>query len=201
MNKGFKYAVIFIAFAFAWAGPAAFAAAASAGSAKSTAKTTTSTSMMSDSAFAKAAAEGGFAEVKLGDLAEQKGSSQEVKDFGKRMVADHSKADNNLKSAASKVNPPLSLPTQMSAKDQATYDSLSKLSGSAFDRAYAQDMVRDHVGDIAAFQHEANDGKDASIKEFASKTLPTLEGHLKSAREMEHSVTAKSSSSMKKEKS
>jgi putative membrane protein len=160
-------------------------------------KTTASTTrMISDTEFAKMAAQGGLAEVKLGQLAEEKGSAQSVKDFGKRMVADHSKADDDLKTIASKDN--IALPTEMSPKDQVAYNRLSKLSGESFDRAYARDMVRDHSGDISEFRHESKDGKDASIKEFASQKLPTLEDHLKQAREMLRSTSATDSNSTKK---
>ena len=146
----------------------------------------TTATAMTDQQFADAAAQGGMAEVKLGQLAEDKGQNQAVKDFGKRMVTDHSKANDDLKTAAQKDN--ITLPDKMSAHDQAQYDRLSKLSGEAFDRAYARDMVRDHRGDIAAFKHEADDGKVTGIKDFASQTLPTLEDHLKDAREMYHTV-------------
>ena len=159
-------------------------------------RNTTATRMMSDNEFAKIAAEGGLAEVKLGQLAEEKGSLQAVKDFGKRMVTDHSKADDSLDAAASKDK--ITLPSEMSARDQAVYNRLSKLSGEVFDRAYAREMVRDHIADIAAFRHEANDGKDTSIKSFASQTLPTLEDHLKQARGMLHSVSATNSNTTKK---
>jgi putative membrane protein len=201
MTKWLKYSAIPALFVLAWAGPAAFAARATTPSknAKSTAKT--AMTPMSDSAFAKAAAEGGFAEVKFGQLAEDKGSSQQVKDFGKRMVTDHTKAEDNLKTVLSKDKLSVSIPTQLNAKDQATYQRLSKLSGSAFDRAYATDMVKDHVGDISAFRHEASNGKDSSIKSFAAQTLPTLQDHLKDAREMEHSVSAETRNTMKKQKS
>jgi putative membrane protein len=66
---------------------------------------------------------------------------------------------------------------------------LSKLSGGAFDRAYARDMVQDHIHDVAAFKQEANYGKDPAIKAFASATLPTLTDHLKMARDMKLAVT------------
>ena len=163
----------------------------STNSSQHSSKATTYT--MTDAEFAKKAAEANLAEVKLGNLAEQQGTTSTVKDFGKRMVIDHSKAEDNLKSAAATSK--ITLPTSLDTKDQAVYDHLSKLSGEAFDRAYAHDMVRDHKGDIAEFQHEANDGKDASIKNFASETLPTLETHLKLAREMLHSVSAQKSES------
>jgi putative membrane protein len=136
---------------------------------------------------AKKAAQGGLAEVKMGQLAEQKGRSQTVKDFGKRMVDDHSKANDELKQAAAKSN--ITLPEQLDAKDQATYDQLSKLDGSAFDKTYARDMVKDHRADIAEFQLEARTGKDEPTKNLASQTVPTLETHLKMAREMMQSVS------------
>jgi putative membrane protein len=144
-----------------------------------------------DENFAKKAAQGGMAEVKLGQLAEQKGSSPEVKNFGRRMVQDHSKANNELKDVTSKENIPL--PNEMDKSDQATYDRLSKLSGDAFDRAYAQDMVKDHSKDVSEFQKEAKNGKDESIKNFAAQTLPTLQNHLDQARQMEQAVNQSSS--------
>ena len=201
MTKKLKYAAVAVSFAFAWAGLAALAASAAspADSAKSTAKTKTSAPMMSDSDFAKAAAEGGFAEVRFGGLAEDKASSKAVKDLAQRMVDDHTKVDDKLKAAASKDN--ISIPAQLNAKDQAMYVRLSQLSGAAFDRAYARDMVRDHEADLAEFRREANDGKDASIKSFAAQTLPTLEDHLKEARQALQSVSPKISAKTTKKQS
>ena len=149
------------------------------------------TKSSADENFAKKAAEGGMAEVKLGQLAEEKGSSPAVKNFGRRMVQDHSKANNDLKDVTSKENIPL--PNEMDKSDQATYDRLSKLSGDAFDRAYARDMVKDHSKDVSEFQNEAKNGKDESIKNFAAQTLPTLQNHLDQARQMEQAVNQSSS--------
>ncbi len=157
------------------------------------------TSMAGDSHFAREAAQGGMAEVKLGQLAQEKGSNDSVKSFGKRMVDDHSKANDKLKDAASKEN--VTLPTDVSAKDKATYDRLSKLSGPAFDRAYAKDMVKDHQTDVAAFQKEANGGKSDSLKSFASEMLPTLQDHLKEAKEMMKSVSGATASKSAKSQS
>jgi putative membrane protein len=81
----------------------------------------------------------------------------------------------------------------MNAKDQATYAHLSELSGAAFDRAYTRGIIRDHEADIAAYHHEADDGKTASIKGFAAKNLPTLEDHLKLARQALEDVSPKTS--------
>lgn len=147
---------------------------------------------MGDAHFAREAAQGGMAEVKLGQLAQEKGSNDSVKSFGKRMVDDHSKAGDKLKEVALRES--MTLPTDISAKDQATYDRLSRLDGAAFDRAYARDMVKDHESDVAAFQKEANAGKDDSLKSFASETLPTLQDHLKQAKEMMRTVGGTSAS-------
>jgi putative membrane protein len=140
----------------------------------------------SDADFAKEAAQGGDAEVKLGQLAMQNGTSDAVKNYGKRMVDDHIKAGDNLKAAATQSN--IDLPAGLSAKDQATYDRLAKLMGPDFDKAYARDMVSDHVHDIAAFRQESTGGTDPNIKQFATQTLPTLEDHLRDARAMARDV-------------
>lgn len=140
----------------------------------------------SDRTFAREAAEGGLAEVKLGQLAQEKASSQTVKDFGQRMVTDHSKANDELETAASQRS--ITLPDHPSAKERAVYQKLSNLSGKRFDAAYARVMVRDHEHDVAAFRREANYGKDPAIKNFASQTLPTLEQHLRLAPQMYRKV-------------
>jgi putative membrane protein len=139
-----------------------------------------------DAAFATKAAQGGMAEVQLGKLATEKASSPDVKAFGQQMVDDHSKANDEFKSIASSKG--VTLPSSLDAKDQATYDRLSKLSGAAFDRAYMADMVRDHRADIAEFDREAGHGSDPDIKNFASRTLPTLKNHLKMAESVQAKV-------------
>ncbi len=132
-----------------------------------------------DKKFMREAAEGGLAEVELGKLATEKASSEEVKKFGQRMVDDHSKANDELKQLASSKS--VNLPNELSAKDKMTKERLSKLSGESFDRSYMQDMVKDHKKDVADFARESNSAKDPDVKQFASKTLPTLKDHLKEA--------------------
>jgi putative membrane protein len=144
-----------------------------------------------DSQFVNKAAAGGMSEIKLGQLAVDKGSNSAVKEFGQRMVTDHSKANQELKEVASRVN--IALPDTMTASDQALYESLSKLSGPAFDRAYARAMVKDHEDDVTAFQRETLEGKNTAVKEFALKTVPTLKEHLQLAREMQKTVSASAS--------
>ncbi len=148
--------------------------------------TTTAHRLTADSNFMTKAAQGGMAEVELGQLAVQKASNQSVKDFGQKMVDDHSKANEELKSIAAKQG--VTLPTTLDTKDQATKDRLSKLSGAEFDRAYMTDMVKDHRMDVAEFRREADHGTDPDVKAFAAKTLPTLESHLKMAETTESQV-------------
>lgn len=137
---------------------------------------------VSDSHFAVNAAAGGMAEVKLGKLAQEKASDLAVKAFGKRMVDGHTKAGEQLKETARSEN--IKLPDEMKVTDQAAYDQLAKLSWSEFDTAYMQMMVKDHQEDVAEFKKEASNGKNRGLREFAAQTLPTLEGHLKHARDV-----------------
>ena len=133
--------------------------------------------MTADSRFAMEAASGGMTEVALGKMAAEKGSSQAVKDFGQKMVDDHGKANDELKSICSAKS--MALPSAPNAKDQAVIDRMSKMSGAAFDKAYVHDMVMDHHKDVMMFTKEANSGMDAEVKGFAAKTLPTLKEHQK----------------------
>jgi putative membrane protein len=141
-----------------------------------------------DMKFAREAATGGMEEVQLGQLAVQNASSDQVKQFGQRMVDDHSKANDQLMALASKEN--MTLPMQLTAKEQAVVNRLSGLKGTAFDKAYMRDMVRDHEKDIAAFETEASSGTDPGLKDFAGKTLPTLQEHLRLAKDAGNSVGA-----------
>jgi len=157
------------------------------GAAAQTSSTNGSTSGMgtskvaaADQTFVMKAAQGGMAEVELGQLATQKASSDEVKQFGQRMVDDHSKANDQLKQIANQKG--IATPTKLSSKDAATKARLEKLSGEQFDHAYMQTMVRDHTKDVAEFRTESKTAKDPELKNFVSQTLPTLEDHLKQAK-------------------
>ena len=144
-----------------------------------TQRQTGSANRMAGSDFLTKAAAGGMAEVKLGQLATEKASNPDVKAFGQQMVDDHGKANSELKDLASKKG--VTLPSDIDAKHQATYDRLSKLSGAEFDRAYMQDMVADHREDVSEFRRESKNNSDSDVKAWAAKTLPTLEHHLQMA--------------------
>lgn len=139
-----------------------------------------------DRKFVMEAARGGLAEVELGKLAAEKGSADAVKQFGKRMADDHAKAAAELKDFADKKG--MTLPADLDPKHRQLRDRLAKLTGADFDRAYANEMVKDHKKDVADFKREAKGAKDPDLKAWAGKTLPTLEDHLKAAQDMQAQV-------------
>ena len=129
-----------------------------------------------DAAFYKQAAEGGLAEVQLGDLARQKSGNDSVKEFGAMMVKDHSAANDKLKALAASKN--IALPTGPGAAATAEKAKLAALGGTAFDNSFIKGMLKDHQDAVAAFNKEASLGQDPDAVAFAKATLPTLKEHL-----------------------
>jgi putative membrane protein len=132
-----------------------------------------------DATFAVNAASGGMMEVQFGQLAQQKGMGQDVKDFGAMMEKDHTALGNRLKAIAASKN--LTLPNTMTPDQQKEMDDLQKKTGKDFDKAYINMMVDDHKTDIKDFEKEAKDGSDADIRAFADSSLHTLKMHLSAA--------------------
>ena len=135
-----------------------------------------------DQKFAKEAIEGNLAEVQMGQLAQQNGASQGVKDFGRMLATDHGQANSKAGSVASSLN--VTPPTQPNAKQKKDYDKMSKLNGAAFDKAFAAHMVMDHKKDIASYQ-KASKSKNQTVAGYASETLPTLQKHLETAQSLQ----------------
>ena len=133
-----------------------------------------------DQAFVNDAARGGEMEVKLGQLAEKNGSSAAVKEFCSRMVKDHTRLNAELSATAKSVG--LTVSDTISSEQQAEYDKLAMLTGAKFDTAYMQTMVKDHIGDLAAFQKEAKATQDAKLKGAVEAAIPVIEEHLKMAK-------------------
>jgi putative membrane protein len=129
-----------------------------------------------DESFYKNAAEGGMAEVNAGKLAQEKGATQSVKDFGAMMVKDHSAANQKLQSLAAAQD--VKLPSSPSLMQQATAKELKMKSGDSFDKSYIKDQIKAHEDTVALFQKEIDSGKDAAAQQFASATLPTVQMHL-----------------------
>ena len=132
-----------------------------------------------DRNFIMEAAMGGLLEVELGRVAAQQGMSEAVKQFGQRMVDDHSKANTELMSLASSKG--ITLPTELDEKHREHVTKLSAMSGADFDRAYTREMLTDHRKDVSEFEKQSMRGTDADLKAFATKTLPTLQEHLRLA--------------------
>jgi putative membrane protein len=130
--------------------------------------------------FIDKAASGGMMEVELGKLAQANAQSQRVKNFGAMMVRDHSKANEELKTLATKMN--VTLPTTLAAEHQQHVDAMIKMKGADFDKHYMAMMAEDHVKDVDLFQKTANSVRDAEVQQFAAKTLPVLKMHLDSAK-------------------
>lgn len=128
-----------------------------------------------DSMFVMEAAIGGMMEVEAGNLAQQNGNNQRVKDFGAMMVRDHGQANNELKSLVASRG--IMLPDSLPADKRKHIESMQKMKGKSFDSHYISMMKDDHAKDIKKFEKEAGSGQDADVKNWASKTLPTLKMH------------------------
>jgi putative membrane protein len=145
----------------------------------SMAKTVPATVSKADQDFAVNTAIAGMTEIQAGQLAEQKGMEKDVKDYGKMMVEDHTKAADKLKAIASQKN--LTLPATLTPEMQKNIDDLQAKTGKDFDKAYMDMMVSDHKKVISAFEDESKNGSDADIRGFADSTLHTLHTHLDKA--------------------
>jgi putative membrane protein len=139
-----------------------------------------------DQKFITGAASGGLLEVELGKLAADKASSDDVKKFAQHMVTDHSKANDELKTLAQSKG--VTVPTEMMPRHKKDLERLSKLSGADFDKAYMTAMVKDHEEDVNQFKEAARNSADPDLKAFADKTVPTLQDHLKMAKETHEAV-------------
>ena len=139
-----------------------------------------------DSEFIKKAAIGGAAEVELGNVATQRASRPAVKEFGAKMVRDHSAANAELATLAKSKG--VQVPTALDAEHQALRDRLMALQGPDFDRAYMQEMVKDHTQDVAEFERASQTATDRELRAWAAGKLPTLREHLALARDVNSKV-------------
>jgi len=139
------------------------------------AKTSTAALSEKDKTFMKNAAKGGMEEVEMGKMAEQQGQTTDVKNFGKRMVTEHTIANNELMQLA--IGKKFTLP-----KEQ---PKVEKFNTASFDKEYMADMVKDHQKDLAEFQNEAKNGSDPDLKAWASKTSEMVKKHLALAKSVQ----------------
>lgn len=133
-----------------------------------------------DERFLTEAMQGDLAEVQMGELAQQKGSNDRVKEFGQTLSKDHGDHSQKLQQLGQQLG--MTLPSEPSARQKADHDRLSRLSGAQFDREFARHMVEDHRKDISKYQAEAK--KSGPIGDMAKQTVPTLQNHLQMAQEL-----------------
>src|ERR1700761_6272645 len=130
--------------------------------------------------FLVKAIEGNFAEVQMGELAQKNGQSPGVKSFGEMLRTDHSAANEKAMDAAKELG--VKAPDAPSAAQKQAYDKMTKTTGAAFDKAFAEHMVADHKKDIAESQAEAK--KQDAAGQYAMNALPTLQKHLETAQSL-----------------
>jgi putative membrane protein len=135
-----------------------------------------------ESKFLTDAIRGDIAEVKLGELARQKGQSEGVRDFGEMLVDDHAKAQQKTADLAKDLD--VTPPTQPTAEQTQKHDALARLSGADFDRQFVAEMVKGHQEEIAKYEKQAQSG-DSKVAELAEDLLPTLEQHLAMAQRLQ----------------
>ena len=126
--------------------------------------------------------EGNNDEISLAKLAEEKGSSSEVKQFAQRMIDDHTRMGKEMTKVAEEVGVPPSSGTSMDEKAAAT--KLRVLSGESFDKAYIKEMVKDHREDLDAFNKEAAEGSNPVVKDAARSGAKTISSHLELAKQI-----------------
>lgn len=135
-----------------------------------------------DAMFMREAAAANMAEIQAGRIALEKSGDAQVRQLAQRIVDDHTKAGDQLMSIAQRKQ--VSLPTEPMPMQRQEADHLKSLSGSAFDQAYAEAMVKDHRDAIKLFVMESANGSDPELKQFASTTLPALKMHLQMAEQL-----------------
>jgi len=141
----------------------------------------------SDSSFILTAGSLGLLQVKLGKLAEKKGSSDVVRDFGKRMVDEYTKANEEIKAGAKGAAYPAPV---LLRQHQQIVDQYARMGKSDFDKSYMAEMVSQHNESVQLFQREAKDGRVQLLKQLATSLLPTVQGHLSLATETAGTVGA-----------
>lgn len=163
------------------------------------AKGNRSRSKTSDKKFIKKAILDSEAEIKLGRTVQQNASDPNVKEYGQKMIDDHSKMKEQMMPIAQQMG--IKLPSTLPPKLAKRQEKLQGLSGAEFDKAYMSAMVKDHSKDVPEFRHEANDAQNPQVKEAAQKAAPVIEEHLQLAQQVAEKVGAKSGKMAKNSKS
>ena len=138
--------------------------------------------------FLADAIRGNVAEVKLGQLAAERGESQQVREYGDMLKKDHTKSLERASSLANEIGVPAA--SELTAQQRKQFESLQKLSGEEFDTTFLSQMVSEHQTTIAKFSAQAQSGSDPEVMAFAQETLPTLQAHLQHAQSIQSALTS-----------
>lgn len=141
---------------------------------------------VNDQEFVRKAASGGKMEVRLGEIAMQQASSNEVKNFAQRIINDHNLANQQLTALSERNN--LEVPQDLDRQENNTVKELSSKKGRDFDQAYMDSMIQDHRKDLELFQKMAKEGKNPELKNFAQQNIPVLQKHLQLAEQVSSKI-------------
>lgn len=139
-----------------------------------------------DLKFTQEAAQGALFEIESGKLAVQKGSNARVREYGQRMIESTGKMKSELESVAARDDIPI--PHKPDPAQQTLMDNFSRLAGTAFDRAYMQNQIRNQEQDIAEFRLEVKDGENPDLKDFAKRNVAVIESNLNVAMQTEREL-------------
>jgi putative membrane protein len=146
-------------------------------------------SAQSPDAFIRDAVKANISEIKLGKLAQSRGSTEAVRSFGRTLVEDHTKAAGDAVMVAKQLN--VNAPQQPSAEGETFYEKAQQLRGKAFDLAFATYMVNDHQKDIEAYTEQANDQSSQPVAAYAANNLRVLQKHLAAAQQIQDEAARK----------
>ena len=121
------------------------------------------------------------AELALGQLAQQQGSSDEVKQMARTMVERHSALSAQLADLARERA--IATPQHPSTEDERVHDRLAKLSGTSFDEAFKQAVADVHTRELALHRGEVERGGDARLRGYAQSRVSALEASMAQAKD------------------
>ncbi|HYC46918.1 MAG TPA: DUF4142 domain-containing protein [Burkholderiales bacterium] len=135
-----------------------------------------------DKRFIDKAMQDNNAELALAKVALEKAQNAEVKSFAQRLLDDHTKAGSELEGIVSRLG--YTPPKKAQEKEPRDAQKFAKMSGEKFDREFSKHMVKDHEKAVKLFKDQAQDGQSQELWQFAQKTLPTLEEHLRISKQL-----------------
>lgn len=145
-------------------------------------------SIQMDKRFLGQVTQASLLNIEMGKLAQEKSSSDAVKEFGKKMISDHERGLSIFKKVADRDG--VTVDAQLDSKHKERLDKLAKLSGAEFDRAYIKDQLKAHQRMVSYFQSEADNSTESIASKMANNMLPAVQKHLNETKELNKNLTA-----------